>query len=250
MACLAPRLTPMMGAVPGTASRVKPLITFQGVLTILGLITGVAAILLPVGVAGPKGDDIGVLAGPADLARDYQNYQRYGLYLPDLLGHAAIFLLVLAVPISAGYLKLLATGRLAPWVWRTGYALAVLAAAVLLAWSGQGVFDMFARPRTINVAIDLSAYVCGFTALALGAWLVVRNRRVGVPHALNALIALQAVYVAFALAALIALQPQVVPVVYVFIATWNIGAPFALLTILTYVVQMVLVSLRKGAIEH
>jgi hypothetical protein len=214
---------------------VKRLITAQGVLTLLGLVTGVAAIFLPVGSINAKPyfyTDISVpvlLGYLVDLGSDNLVPLFLLVGLPD-------FVLLLAVPISIGYFRWLLTGGLAPWAWRSGYALAALAGLVVLSL-GSLVFLL----EGVDLVTELGVAAMVLVPLGVGAWWVIRNRRGGLPHALNALVALQIVYVADA--ALLLLVFLVEDVEY-------LGAWFALLTGILYVAQIVLGSLRERAIEH
>lgn len=217
----------------GTTAPRKRLITSLGVLTVLGLVTGIAAIFLPfASVYYPHDDQIGLLPFLAELA------DGKGLDLEQFFQALLFAPLLLAVPISAGYVGWLITGGLAPWAWRTGYILAVLAGITLLSsFGGLGFL--------LDAALDVESVVFALfllALLALAAWLVVRNLRVGLPHALNALIALQALYIGCALPLIVLFFPSGGFVIIV----WDIGALFALLTVMIYVAQMVLISLRKG----
>ena len=229
-----------------TESPVKRLITPQGVLTVLGLVTGTAVIFFPVGIlfVGYRGWAIGVLATVVDLANaalDGPVFDR-----EDLVRALQAAPLLLAIPISAGYLRWLLAGGLAPWAWRTGYALAVLAGLSVLSWIGWSVLpDLNRFPTEEAVILGVAAF-CALAALGLGVWLVMRNRRVGLSHALNALIALQVVYVAYAPALLVLFRPRGSGMIAI---GWGIGAWFALLTVVVYVAQIVLGSLRKGGTE-
>jgi hypothetical protein len=220
----------------------KRLISIQGVLTVLGLVTGIAAIILPFGIvfAYPKVDELGILRSLAELA-DYfgPRYFDVDMFLLVL----AFAPLLLAVPISVGYLRWLVTGGLAPWAWRTAYAVAALVGAWVLFIIGWGVFSgWFELSEIRNAAATLYALV----SLGVGVWLVMRNRRLSIPHTRNALIALQAVYVVNTVMLLVIFIPQRgFPVAM----GWNIGALPALLTVVVYVVQMVLGSRRKGGTE-
>ncbi len=236
--------------IGGTASPIKHLISVQGVLTLLGFVTGVAAIVLPFGfiVHFPGKDyDVGVLPSLAKLVRGSELELEYLLWL---VAHTPLLLLLLGVPIAAAYLLWLLTGGLAPWAWRTGYALAVLASVTLLAGFGLLVYAEFQDDGTLQLQSVVAA-LCGLIALALGAWLVRRNRRAGLPHTLNALIAVQAVYVADALILLVAFIPRNIEEDKgsFSIAGWRIGALFVFLTLVIYVVQMALGSLRKGGTD-
>jgi hypothetical protein len=245
MACRASRLAPMKGAASSIASCVKPLITLQGVLTFLGLVTGIAAILLPFGFVYPKGDDLGALLSLADLVGGGISSVK------DALRQAPFFLLLLPIPIFVVYLQWHLTGRLAAWVWRTGYTLAAVAGAVLLVWIGWFTLEIFSGEGTLEVqdVVEYGVFVLsGIIPLSLGAWWVMRNRRAGVPDAPNALFALQVVYVADALTLLVAFIPY--GNTWMAGTGWEIGALFVLLTVVTYVVQILLCSRWKGGIEH
>ncbi len=230
----------MMAAASDTASPVKRLITPQGVLTLLGGVTGIAAILLPFAIACPIKAPV-----PCYELRILDAFTGSIGGLVQAFGRFLWAPLLLPVPICAAYLRWLLKGRLASWVWRTGYALAVLAGVTLLAGSGVYVLSDYSGA----LDLELPGTLCGFVALSIGTWGVMRNRRVGVSHALNAFIALQVVYVAGALTLLVPMLTAialdrllageaVVPV-------W--GALFILLTVVVYVVQMLLGSRQKGA---
>ncbi len=113
---------------------------------ILGLWTGIAAIFLPFSVVitkvGPV-SELRVLVILAELANGS------GLTLEQFLWVAPVLPLLLPVPISAGYLRWLLTGGLAPWAWRTGYALAVLAGVALLSSFGWLAFLVFSEPGSV-----------------------------------------------------------------------------------------------------
>lgn len=228
----------MAAATAGATPPVKRLFSVQGVLTLLGLVTGIAAIILPFAVQVPRGGLIGILPILATLADDFGPRH----FDVDTFGSVLLFApLLLAVPISVGYLRWLVTGGLAPWAWRTAYALAALVVAWVLPILGWWVFlDERQLSEIRNVAAALYALV----SLGVGVWLVMRNRRVSVPHTLNALIALQAVYVVNTGMLIVIFIPQELPGFYF---GWHIGALPALLTVVVYVVQMVLGSRRKEA---
>lgn len=195
----------------------KRLMTAQGVLTLLGLVTGLTGIFVPFGV------------GPFLELRVLDAFT-----VPFDLDSLAVAPLVFPVLICAIYLQWLIKGRLAAWVWRTGYALAVLGGVGLLLWFGFVVFQVFFDYWGLGLAL------CGFTALGAGAWWVRRNRRVGIPHALSALIALQVVYVASGLVIGLLVTGSGIPD-----PSW--GALFIFLTGVVYVVQMVLGSRQRRA---
>jgi len=215
----------MAAAVGGRATWVRRLRVPQGVLTILGSVTGIAAICLPFALVCPK--PICVAIGIVALFFD--QFETWVLFL------LAPFLLPIAI--SVGYLRWLLTGELASWAWRTGYALAVLmGVAAVLGFGSLALseFDLFDTP---TVAGTLSLLV----SLSLGSWLVMRNRRVDIPQALNALMALQVVYAAGTLPLLLSLMTDEPDEVLV------LGGWLALFTVVVYVVQMVLGSRRPDA---
>jgi hypothetical protein len=234
----------MMAVTTGAmVSSVKRLISVQAVLTALGLVTGIAVIFLPFGSIFLKPFvvwEIGVTDSLAEVAAiRYESSLEFFLGL--LMFMPPLVPLLLAVPISAGYLRWLTTGGLAPWAWRTDYTLAVLTGAAVVSWFGWIVFL-----GMLSYAKQALAPICILASLGLGGWVVMRNRRAGLPHALNALIALQVVYVADALGLLVIFIPDSKLGDSI---RWRIGALFALLTVVVYVVQIVLGSLRKGEPE-
>jgi len=212
-------------------SSLKRLSNPQGVLTLLGLVTGVAAIFLSFGVT-------------ADVNNTPYRIRAWIVEAlpPDQRWFASTFLFAplyfLAAPISTGYLGWLLTGRLPPWAWFAAYALAVLAVAALI----SPMLLVFGADFISLALGDVASGVHGMltifcaSALVLGAWLVLRNQQRGVSHSLNALIAMQVVYVvwAFSLSAdVITGREGIVP-------EW--GAWFVLLTAALYLAQMIIGS--------
>jgi hypothetical protein len=200
-----------------------------------------AAVLLPVGVINDKPYVYIEFSVPLMAALLVDRPHEAWSSLVFLL-QFGIPQLTLAVPISAGYLGWIVTGGLPHWVWRTGYVLAVLGGTAQLATLGWGLFGVFSEPTTLDAGLSLYLS-CGFAALALGAWLLIRNRRRDLPHALNALIALQVVYVAGVLPPLlVSLLAHEVGFDHV-----HSGGHLALVTVVVYAVQMVLGSRQRRA---
>lgn len=221
----------MATASGGTTPPVKRLISIQGVLAALGLLSGIAAIFLSFGVVAAD-------LHSQETLRDWLFRKALALDQPERSLATLLLapLYFLAAPISAGYLQWLLAGRLAPWAWCTAYALAVFAAARQLLWTWQ-VFSLLFAALFVPAAL-LEAMVvifCALPFLGLGMWLVMRNRRAGVPDGLNALVALQVVYVVWAFSLLVDVifaREGVIP--------W--GAWFGLLTATLYLGQIFLGS--------
>lgn len=203
---------------------------------VLGLVTGIAGLLFPFGSVYGKGNEFGVLRSLEKLFRHWDH-----LAVPDL----HFLLLLLVIPIFAGYLRWLVPGRTASGLWIVGYSLALSIGAVLLVEIG---FFFFVTTFVIEGQDrqSLIALACGFLTLTAGAWLVSRNRGAGVSLAANSLIALQTVYVANTLILLV----DFIPVGgWMFFPGWEIGALFAFLTTVIYTVQIVFASQRMEVTE-
>lgn len=227
-------MTPMIAAATGMASRVKPLISLQGLLTALALVTGIAALFLPITAIDAKPFlyiEVSVLPLLLGCLMDGDCE---GLAVSVFLG-APELLLVLTVPISLGYFRWLLRGGLAPWAWRGAYALTALSVLMLLSWIG---YLMFVLEADLSAKLGIAALT--LVPLGVGTWVVVQNQRGGLPHTLNALIALQVVYVAVGLPPL--LSSIATAEINKYIGVW-----FVLLTVVVYVVQMVLGSRQRRA---
>ncbi len=176
----------------------------QALLTVLGL-SGVAALFLPFGEFCLFKCTTVVL------------YQSLLVDPRDILSSWWATGLVLPVAISAGYVRWLLSGGLSRWQWRAGYMLALLAASSSLGVLGSWDDELGARMFVV------------YGLIAVGAgWLVIQNARLGVPHGLNALVAMQVVCVPLALVVLIFLMP------------WHIGGYLAFVAVLVYGAQAAL----------
>ncbi len=198
----------MTATTGGTESPLKRLVTPQGVLTALGL-SGVGALFLPFGEFCLFKCTTVVL---------YQSLLEE-VDPRDILSSWWATGLVLPVAISAGYVRWLLSGWLSRWQWGAGYMLALMAASLaslgfLGSWDGE---------------LGAWAFVVyGLIAFGAGGWFVIQNARLGVPHGLNALVAMQVVCVPLAVVILLLLMP------------WHIGGYLAFVAVLVYGAQAAL----------
>ena len=146
----------------------------QAVLTVLGL-SGVATVFLP-------------------FVWDYvpvwfflEKLEEQGIFA--LLGPCV----VLPFFISAGYLRWVLTGGLSRWEGKLGYALALIVVFLLSVFIIQ---DWWESGFDGDEWLSNAYFPLG---LGAGAWFIVQNLRHGAPLTLTALVALQLVYLPFAL---------------------------------------------------
>ncbi|MDX1488231.1 MAG: hypothetical protein R3268_08530, partial [Acidiferrobacterales bacterium] len=133
---------------------------------------------------------------------------------------------LLPFAISAGYLRWLLTGRLSRGEGRIGYALALLAAGPLVLVELVDWWDSGNHGQIV---------VYSFIAFGAGAAFVIQNLRTATPSVLNALTAMQVVYLPIA--------------PFWILLAWSggraqAGAYLAIVTVLAYGVQIVMAAKR------
>ena len=188
-------------------------------LTVLGAGLGIVAIILPFTYGVSPG--AAVLCGVSEW-RDFFDEIFGG---PFALG----FPFLLTLPVAGVYLRWFSTGALSRQASIAAYVVAGAMAALTLSLY-LGLDD---TPDNVH---DWLVWIGPLGTLGLGMWLLVRNARTHLPQALNAAITMQVVYVVNGLLALIG-----------FFGDWDIGAYFALATVVVYVIQLSLASRQLKA---
>ncbi len=147
----------------------------------------------------------------------------------------------LAIPITLASLKRLLAGRLSRVAWFTSYTLALIMGSATLGFVGLGLSG-----KTLPKDWSLEKYLAVFspqehivllpvTILILGAGWVIRNRRRQLLlHSLNAVIAMQVVYIANGVLCLALFQDD-----------WKSGAYVTLATVVVYLAHIAFVSSRR-----
>ncbi len=184
----------------------------QAVLTVLGL-SGVATVFLP-------------------FVWDYvpvwfflEKLEEQGIFA--LLGPCV----VLPFFISAGYLRWVLTGGLSRWEGKLGYALALIVVFLLSVFIIQ---DWWESGVDSDEWLSNAYFPLGLSA---GAWFVIQNLRHKIPLTLTALVALQLVYLPFALFLLLF---AITALIDGDASDIGIGAYLAFLTVLVYSAQAAL----------
>ena len=189
-------------------------LALQWWLTALGAGLGVVTIVLPFTYDISPGE--AVLSG----VFDWRHFFGEVFGGPFALG----FAFLLTLPIAGVYLRWLSTGVLSRKAWIATYvATALMGAMTLSVYLGVDQ-----PPGNIHEWI---VWIVPLGTLGLGTWIIVRNARARLPQPLNAAVAMQVVYVVNGLLALIG-----------FFGDWDIGAYFALATVVVYVTQLALAS--------
>ena len=134
---------------------------------------------------------------------------------------------VLTIPIIAASVQGLLPGRRSRPGWITAYALALAMAGVTLSVLVLVFFD--------RLEWDLIVF-SPLTILALGVGWIIRNWRRGLPHALNAVIAMQVVYIANGVLCLALFIDE----------GWQSGAYMTLVTVVVYLADIALVSSTRS----
>lgn len=147
----------------------------------------------------------------------------------------------LAIPITFASLKRLLAGRLSRVAWFTSYTLALIMGSATLGFVGLGLSG-----KTLPTDWSLEKYLAVFSPqehivllpvaiLILGAGWVIRNRRRQLLlHSLNAVIAMQVVYIANGVLCLALFQDD-----------WKSGAYVTLATVVVYLAHIAFVSSRR-----
>ena len=143
---------------------------------------------------------------------------------------------LLAIPISVSSLVLLIKGSVRRSLWIAVYALAIAAAiSTLFFWTSGLLHDD--PPSDAEGWLGAISFLLLVAALlTFGVGLVIRNARHGVPNSANAIVAAQAAYVVNTGFALYLFVPGS------FLGHWDVGAYFAIVTIVVYVSHAALVS--------
>jgi hypothetical protein len=187
----------------------------ETVLCLLGL-SAVAALFLP----------FTSNTSPWDVTGHEVIRSGYAVYWSDWKWN--LFLLgapfLLAVPISAASLLLMITRRLTQPCWIAAYALGFATAG--------GTLCLAQWAMSNSQHHEAFLVIPALVSLVGGGALVIRNARRGLPPARNAIIAMQAVYVAGAL----------IPTIGYF-GDWDIGAYITLVAIVVYASHVVAVEL-------
>jgi hypothetical protein len=147
----------------------------------------------------------------------------------------------LAIPITFASLKRLLAGRLSRVAWFTSYMLALIMGGATLGFVGLGLSG-----KALPTDWSLEKYLAVFSPqehivllpvaiLILGAGWVIRNRRRQLLlHSLNAVIAMQLVYIANGVLCLALFQDD-----------WKSGAYVTLATVVVYLAHIAFVSSRR-----
>ncbi len=147
----------------------------------------------------------------------------------------------LAIPITLASLKRLLAGRLSRVAWFTSYTLALIMGSATLGFVGLGLSG-----KTLPKDWSLEKYLAVFSPqehivllpvaiLIFGAGWVIRNRRRQLLlHSLNAVIAMQVVYIANGVLCLALFQDD-----------WKSGAYVTLATVVVYLAHIAFVSSRR-----
>lgn len=139
----------------------------------------------------------------------------------------------LAIPITAACAKGLRTGNLSRPAWLIVYGFALAMAGTTLGLVGWTLLEN--GPRMPFG--DYLVFSMPTSILVLGTGWIIRNWRRGLPHARNAVIAMQVAYVANGVLCLGA-----------FFGGWQIGAYMTLVTVIVYLAHIALLSVTKSAV--
>jgi hypothetical protein len=125
-------------------------------------------------------------------------------------------------------------GWVARPMWIVAYGLSLAAASGTLYFLSRLIFD---GPPDIEESI---VWILPLVVLGAGAAISIRNMRLCVPHAQNAVIAMELAYAANASLCLIAFRSD----------GWESGAYFTLVTFVLYIAHVTLVSLTPRAMSR
>jgi hypothetical protein len=180
-------------------------------------VVGIAAIFLPFteGVS------------PWDVTGNPVNWGDIELIL-FLLGSPFL----LAIPISAASLTLRLTRRFPRAAWITVYTLALVAAGATLY-----LVTWFFFEEGLSDVQESIAWISPLPVLGVGTGIVIKNVRRGLSHGQNAVVAMQAAYVAGVLLPLILFFPD-----------WQAGAYTTCVSVAVYIAHMAFVSLTTRAV--
>jgi hypothetical protein len=201
-------------AVPLPAAH-NPRSRFSLIVAVVGL-AGVAALFLP-------------FAGDVSPLEAVGTLFAHDSFLTGLWHLGVPFLL--AILVAIGTIHWVASGRVSRAERLIAYLAALVAAyCVLSLYFLYGSGDAQSGPSGFREWFTLAFSWAGSAA---GACLVWRNVRIGVAEAVNAIAAMQVVYVVVAVFCLVAFQPE----------GWQIGAYLVAVTTVAYLTQVVAVSL-------
>jgi hypothetical protein len=204
----------------------NPRSRFSLVIAFVGL-AGVAAIFLP--FAGQE-SPLSVVSRLPFLWPDPNDF----FNLNELWPQGVPFLL--AILVTLGSIRWFISGRLSRAERLVAYLAAVIAASCILSLYVPLAFSLFTGHGEADTEAPgfLGWFVFGFPLLgfAVGAYLLWRNSRTGVPATANAVAAMQVVYVVVAVFCLVAYYSL----------GWQVGAYFVAVTTLVYLIQIVAVS--------
>jgi hypothetical protein len=195
----------------------NPRSRFSLVVAIVGL-AGVAAVFLPFTYAVSPLDAVGTLPFLRGDAHFLGGLWRVGVPL------------LLAVLVTVGTFRRIVLGPLTRTELVVGYLAALVAVGCFLSiYLPDGNGDSTGGPSSFSAWFML---LVSWVGSAAGAYLLRRNWRTGVPDAVNAVAAMQLVYVVVAIICL---------AIYAS-AGWQIGAYLVAVTTLAYMTQIVAVS--------
>lgn len=146
---------------------------------------------------------------------------------------------VLPFAISAGYLRWLLTGGLSRWESAVGYALAMIVVVLFSFLALQALWESALHLRDLPFPASLAL------GLGAGTWFVIQNLRHETPPTLTALVTMQLAYLPFALGWLTAIGPFGAPIAGDYWADVDIGGWLAVLAVLVYTAQAVLLVRRQ-----
>ena len=196
---------------------------FSLMVAIVGL-AGVASIFLPFTYA----------VSPLDAAGTLPFLRGDEHFLGGLWRLGVPFLL--AILVTVGTFRRIVSGRLTRAERVVGYLAAWVAACCFLSlYLPYGNDDPARAPSSVS---EWFMFLVSWVGSAVGAYLLWRNLRRGVPHAANVIPAMQIVYAIVAVFCLVAFASE----------GWQIGAYLVAVTTLVYLVQIVAVSV--AALGH
>jgi hypothetical protein len=179
---------------------------FSLAVAIIGL-AGVAAIFLP------------FTYGTSPLSATFDGLWQFGVPL------------MLAILVTLGSFRWIVTGRLSRAERLSAYLAALVAAGCILLLSGMFVVSMLTGHGG-SATIEWVMLAFPLLGSLTGAYLLRKNLRAGVPDAVNAVAAMQVVYVTVAILSFAVFGTY----------GWQIGAYLVAVTTLVYLVQIVAVS--------
>ncbi len=191
----------------------------QTVLTVLGL-SGVVLIFLPY---------VNVDRWYVPVVTFLEGLEERNLFMIAFVGP----FVVLPLFISAGYLRWVLTGGLSPWEGRLGYTLALLVVAPFLLLVIQAWWES-------DLLKDWDLFVFPALGLGAGGWFIIQEFRHGAPRTLTGLVAMQLVYLPFAVFWLASLIGALIGALYVKMSDVGVGAYLVPITVIVYTVQAAL----------